>query len=180
MKQKTAFIMEKKDIFHKELDSSCLIPSIKSSEKKEPIYDLDTIIKLSLELLKSLEPSQRKRLFEFGTEVAIRYFVIPHIEEKVKITEKAKEILLGDLELLVCVGRVVENLEHYIGTMFYFEKIDFDYDPEEPDWEIITISIEIKEKDYEKRFEIEDEIVGKAFLGIDIEFIKRIAITNIF
>jgi len=187
MKQETIPISKKEICLDDVFDFPRACTSNEPTESKEPIYDLDTIFKLGLEQLKLLKPSQRKKVFDFAMEIADKiwldiYFssILAYIEERVNITSDAKRIIFNDLKLLESTKKVILNLEPFRNINFTFKKIDFDYDPDEPEWETITISIKIKERDYEKLFEMEDEIVIKAFEGIDIEMIKKITITNIF
>jgi len=88
--------------------------------------------------------------------------------------------LLADTELLQSVIRVVENIKSIELHNFSIEGIEIEYDPENPKWQVIIILIKIKENDIDKLLDIRDDIIIKAFEGIDIEYIKKICIVNIF
>ena len=97
-----------------------------------------------------------------------------------EISEDAKRKLLADTELLQSVIRVVENIKSIELHNFSIESIGIEYDPENPKWQVIIILIKIKENDIDKLLDIRDDIIIKAFEGIDIEYIKKICIVNIF
>lgn len=98
----------------------------------------------------------------------------------VKIDENTRELLSIDLDLIMALKDISKNSGMVKHLDFKYEGIEYVQDPDEPDSNILTIYINIKEKDIKKLIEKRDIIIEELCKNLDIEIDEKISIVNIF
>jgi len=97
----------------------------------------------------------------------------------IKINQDVNKILAQDVNLVFALHKIKTNLEFLENFDFNIEGLDYNYDPEEPDWKILTIFIKINENNLDKLIDIRDKIIEKLCRDIDLETLKKFSIVNL-
>lgn len=162
-------------------ESECFM----SYETKADYHDLDSSIEKIQQLKRVLTLKQEGEFKKATTEFVDSYFIdivpqiiLPSIENRVKVTDDAKQILMDNKNLLFALKKVIDNISLDDNLNYEFGRIDIGHDPDIPEWKPIIISLKIKSQSFKERLRIKHMITKNAFKSLDEQARKNIYITG--